>query len=128
RSISFTQDNRVAYISAVRDGGFGDLDLYRIKFNDTEDKTTILQGYISTADSAKDVVTMVTVEDLKNKDAAPLTYNPNPKTGKFIMALTPSKYQITVEADGYKTLTDVFFIFDIGVGQNESKKFFTLQK
>jgi hypothetical protein len=128
RSISFTQDNRVAYISAVRDGGFGDLDLYRVKFNDAEDRTTILQGYINTSDSAKNVTTMVTVEDLKNKDAAPSTYNPNPKTGKFIMALTPSKYQITVEADGYKTLTDVFFIFDIGVGQNESKKQFLLQK
>jgi tetratricopeptide (TPR) repeat protein len=128
RSISFTQDNRVAYISAVRDGGFGDLDLYRIKFEDVEDRTTVLQGYISTSDSAKDVVTFVTVRDLKNKDAAELTYNPNPSTGKFIMALTPGKYEITVEADGYKTLTDVFFIFDIGVGQNESKKIFMLQK
>jgi tetratricopeptide (TPR) repeat protein len=128
RSISFTQDNRVAYISAVRDGGFGDLDLYRIKFNDTEDRTTVLQGYISTADSAKDVVTFVTVKDLKNKEAPELTYNPNPSTGKFIMALTPSKYEVTIEADGYKTLTDVFFVFDIGVGQNESKKMFMLQK
>ncbi|MFL5763709.1 MAG: hypothetical protein ACJ77K_07175 [Bacteroidia bacterium] len=128
RSISFTQDNRVAYISAVRDGGFGDLDLYRIKFNDAEDRTTVLQGYISTVDSAKNVVTFVTVRDLKNKDAPELTYNPNPASGKFIMALTPSKYEVTIEADGYKTLTDVFFIFDIGIGQNESKKVFMLQK
>jgi hypothetical protein len=128
RSISFTQDNRVAYISAVREGGFGDLDLYRVKFNDAEDKTTVLQGYINTSDSAKNVSSIVTVRDLKNKDAAELSYNPNSATGKFIMALPPSKYEITVEADGYKTLTDVFFIFDIGVGQNESKKTFLLQK
>ena len=128
RSISFTEDNRVAYISAVRDGGYGDLDLYRVKFNDAEDRTTVLQGYINTIDSAKNVVTIVTVKDLKNKDAPDLTYNPNPNTGKFIMALNPSKYEITVEADGYKTLTDVFFIFDIGIGQNESKKNFTLKK
>ena len=128
RSISFTEDNRVAYISAVRDGGFGDLDLYRVKFNDTEDRTTVLQGYITTVDSAKNITTFVTIKDLKNKDAPELTYNPNPNTGKFIMALNPSKYEITVEADGYKTFTDVFFIFDIGIGQNESKKFFVLQK
>jgi hypothetical protein len=128
RCISFTQDNRVAYLSAVRDGGFGDLDLYRVKFNDVEDKFTIMQGYISTSDSAKNIVTLVTIEDLKNKDIAPYTYNPNPKTGKFIMALTPSKYQITIEADGYKTLTDMFFVFEIGVGQNESKKTFILHK
>lgn len=128
RCISFTQDNRVAYISAVRDGGFGDLDLYRIKFNETEDKTVVLQGYIAGSDSSKNISTFVTVKDLKNKDALELTYSPNPSSGKFIMALTPSKYEITIEADGYKTLTDVFFIFDIGTGQNESKKFFTLQK
>jgi len=128
RCISFTENNRVAYISAVRDGGLGDLDLYRVKFDDIEDRTTVLQGYISTVDSSKNISTFVTVRDLKNKDAPELTYNPNPNTGKFIMALTPSKYEITIEADGYKTLTDAFFIFDIGIGQNESKKFFTLQK
>ena len=128
RCISFTENNRVAYISAVRDGGLGDLDLYRVKFDEVEDRTTVLQGYITTVDSSKNVSTFVTVRDLKNKDALELTYNPNPNTGKFIMALTPSKYEITIEADGYKTLTDAFFIFDIGIGQNESKKFFTLQK
>ncbi len=128
RSISFTENNRVAYISAVRDGGYGDLDLYRVKFEDTEDRTTVLQGYISTSDSTKNVIPFVTIKDLKNKDVPDQTYNPNPSTGKFIMALTPSKYEITIEADGYKTLTDSFFIFDIGIGQNESKKFFTLQK
>lgn len=128
RCISFTENNRVAYISAVRDGGYGDLDLYRVKFEDAEDRTTVLQGYITTSDSAKNVTSFVTVKDLKNKDAIDLTYNPNPNTGKFIMALTPSKYQITIEVDGYKPFTDTFFIFDIGVGQNESKKVFTVQK
>jgi tetratricopeptide (TPR) repeat protein len=128
RCISFTQDNRVAYISAVRDGGFGDLDLYRIKFNDAEDKYTVLQGFVKTVDSSKTAEPFVTVEDLKNKDVIPFTYRPNPENGKFIMALAPSKYQITIETPGYKTYTEVFFIFDIGVGQNESKKIFMLQK
>ena len=70
----------------------------------------------------------MTIEDLKNKDVVPFTYTPNQKSGKFIMALQPSKYQITIESSGYKTIKDVFFVFDIGVGQNESKKTFTLQK
>ncbi len=130
RCISFTQDNRVAYLSTVRDGGFGDLDLYRVKFNDAEDKYTVLQGFVKTADStsSKPVDAIVTIEDLKNKDIAPYTYTPNPKNGKFIMALAPSKYQVTIESTGYKTLTDVFFIFDIGVAQNDTKKVFILQK
>jgi hypothetical protein len=128
RCISFTQDNRVAYVSAVRDGGYGDLDLYRVKFNDSEDKFTVLQGYVNTSDSSKEITATVTIEDLKNKDIPPYTSTPNPKNGKFIMALAPSKYQVTIEAEGYKTLTDIFFIFDIGVAQNETKKIFTLKK
>lgn len=127
-SISFTKDNRIAYISAVRDGGFGDLDIYRIKFNDAEDKFTVIQGYVNTIDSLKSDDMIVTVEDLKNKNIDPYVYVPNAKTGKFIMALAPSKYQVTITASGYKTLTDVMFIFDIGVGQNESRKTYTLQK
>lgn len=129
RSISFTQDNRVAYLSAARDGGFGDLDIYRVKFNDSEDKVTVMLGFVNTADSSKnEISSFVTIKDLKNNDVPDYTYSPNPKTGKFLMALPPSKYEITIEADGYKTLTDVFFVFDIGVAQNESKKVFTLLK
>ncbi|MGQ0827596.1 MAG: hypothetical protein ACT4ON_04280 [Bacteroidota bacterium] len=128
RSISFTKDNRIAYISAVRDGGFGDLDIYRIKFNDAEDKYTVIQGLVNTSDSLKFEDAIVTVEDMKNTSIDPYIYVPNLKTGKFLMALSPSKYQITVEAKGYKKLTEMFFIFDIGIGQNESKKIFILQK
>lgn len=130
RCISFTQDNRVAYLSTVRDGGFGDLDLYRVKFNDAEDRYTVLQGFVKTVDStsSKPVEATVTIEDLKDKSVAPYTYTPNSKNGKFVMALTPSKYQITIESGGYKTLTDTFFIYDIGVMQNDTKKIFILQK
>jgi hypothetical protein len=128
RCISFTQNNRVAYISAARQGGFGDLDIYRVKFEDQEDRITVLQGVLATPDSAKNVEAFVTIEDLKNPDVAPYTYTPNPKSGKFLMALPSGKYQATIEAPGYKTLTDTFFIFDIGVGQNETRKTFMLQK
>jgi hypothetical protein len=65
---------------------------------------------------------------MKNPDVPPYTYNPNEKSGKFIMALQPSKYKITIEADGYKKYEDMFFIFDISVGQNDTKKLFMLQK
>jgi hypothetical protein len=128
RCISFTQDNKVAYISAVREGGFGDLDLYRMTFNDAEEKTVVLQGYVATSDSSKTIDAQVAVEDLKNKDVLPYNYVPNQKSGKFIMALPPGKYQLTVEAPGYKPFKETFFIFEIGVGQNETKKTFVLQK
>ncbi|HOZ88070.1 MAG TPA: hypothetical protein PL029_09940, partial [Bacteroidia bacterium] len=39
RSICVTEDNRIAYISAFRPNGYGDLDIYRIRFNEAEQKT-----------------------------------------------------------------------------------------
>ena len=128
RCISFTKDNRVAYLSAVRDGGFGDLDLYRVKFEDAEDKITLMFGYVSTSDNSTNIDAIVTITDLKDKNVSPYTYTPNSKSGKFIMSLSPSKYQITIESSRYKTYTETFFIFDIGVGQNETKKTYILQK
>jgi hypothetical protein len=129
RSISFTENNRVAYVSAVRDGGYGDLDLYRIKFNDVEDRYTVLQCYVMGADSSKLKDATVTVINANDKDPEPFLYTPNSKTGKFIMAFTPGKYQVSVQAKGYKTYSDFIYIFEFGAAtQNETKKTFILQK
>jgi hypothetical protein len=128
RSISFTKDNRIAYISAVRDGGYGDLDLYRLKFNDAEDQYTVVEAYITAKDSIKDLSAIVTVTNVKDKSMQPFTYIPNTKSGKFIMALTPGKYEITVEAKGYKRYSESLIVFDIGYMQNDTKKTFILQK
>ncbi|MEO6902814.1 MAG: hypothetical protein ABI315_06655 [Bacteroidia bacterium] len=128
RCISFTKDNSVAYISAVRDGGYGDLDLYRLKFNDVEDQYTVVETYITAKDSIKNLSAIVTVTNIKDKNIQPYTYIPNTNSGKFIMALKPGKYDITVDAKGYKPYSDSITIFDIGYLQNDTKKTFILQK
>lgn len=129
RSISFTENNRIAYISAVREGGFGDLDLYRIKFNDAADRYTVLLCNVVGSDSAKLKDAAVTVIKANDPDPEPYIYTPNSKTGKFIMAFTPGKYQISIQAKGYKTYSDFINIFDFGApNQNETKKTFILQK
>ncbi len=129
RCISFTADNRVAYISAVREGGYGDLDLYRIKFNDAEGKYTVLLCNIIGTDSSTIKDATVTVINTADADPEPYLYTPNSKTGKFIMAFTPGKYQVSVQSKGYKTYSDFIYIFEFGApNQNETKKTFILQK
>jgi hypothetical protein len=51
RSISLTPDNRAGYISAWRPGGQGDLDIYRVRFNDMEQKLTLYLGSVMLGDS-----------------------------------------------------------------------------
>lgn len=50
-SISFTASGRHAYISALLPGGFGNLDIYRVTFNNIEPKKCFLSGIIMTSDS-----------------------------------------------------------------------------
>ena len=49
-TISFV-DARTAYISAMREEGLGDLDLYKISFDDIDGKETIYRGFILGSDS-----------------------------------------------------------------------------
>ncbi len=129
RTISFTENNRVAYVSAIREGGYGDLDIYRVKFNDVPDKYTVLQCNVMGADSSKIKGAGVTVIDLGSADPEPFLYKPNATSGKFIMAFTPGKYKLAITAKGFKTHTETFQIFEFGAATlNETKKTFVLEK
>jgi len=50
-TISFSESMRHAYIAALMPGGYGELDIYRVTFNDVEPKKCFLSGTIMTADS-----------------------------------------------------------------------------
>ena len=43
---SETESNKYAYVSAYRKGGFGDLDIYRVNFNDVENQLSVIRGQI----------------------------------------------------------------------------------
>jgi tetratricopeptide (TPR) repeat protein len=49
--ISFTASGRYAYLSALRPEGYGNLDIYRVIFNDVEPPYTIFSGSLVTSDS-----------------------------------------------------------------------------
>ena len=129
RSISLTTDNRAGYISALRSGGQGDLDIYRIRFNDVDQKLTIFLGNIALGDSLnkpKDYIVNILVINTITKEE--FSFVPNPNNGKLIMALPAGKYDIEVTADGYAELKDKLTVSDIGVIISEEKKNYKLAK
>ncbi|CAN5375257.1 hypothetical protein BH09BAC5_BH09BAC5_25080 [soil metagenome] len=121
-TISFTENNRVAYISSDRDGGTGDLDIWRVVFNEVQSNTfTMVTGDILGVDSTftkADLFIQVT-NSATNEDYG--SYRPSPTTGKYVMALPPGKYIMTVEAPGYKTYVETVLVFDIGPQGEMSK-------
>ena len=128
RSICFTENNRVAYISSDRPGGYGELDIWRIVFNEVQNKTfTIITGRIELPDTsiAKADVEMMVVMAGTGEDYG--IYRPNPKTGHYVMALPPGKYALTINAPGCKLYSETLIVFDIGL-QEEINKDIILKK
>jgi hypothetical protein len=129
RSISLSPDNRVGYISAFRPGGLGDLDIYRIRFNENQQVTRIITGKIFLGDTASKVsetIAMIVAVDKSSNEE--YQFVPNVKNGKYVIALGAGSYAITVTADGYKSIEETLNISDIGTVEMEKNKNYVLKK
>lgn len=115
RSISITSDNRAGYISTWRPGSFGDLDIYRIRFNDNQQIVRIFTGKISLSDTVykrtSTIVTLIAKNVANNEE---FTFVPNPKNGKYVVALGAGTYELSIHAAGYEVVTEELVISDIG--------------
>jgi hypothetical protein len=127
-TISFAGD-RTAYISAMREEGMGDLDIYRITFDDLDGKETIYRGFILAADSGDSKIkdATISVENRKTKELFG-TYIPDRNKGYYIMALPPGKYTVHIEAEGYLIYTEDINVFDFTGFKPDVVKDFKLKK
>lgn len=111
-NISFTSGGRIAYISAMREGGMGDLDIYRVVLQDVEAKETIYRGYISSADSLNKI-SRVKIQVFNKTNNEPLgIFIPDGNTCYYVMALPPGKWTVEITADGFETYKEDIAIFD----------------
>ncbi len=113
-NLEFTlaSNKRDGYISAVRKEGFGDLDIYKVIFNDVENQVSILKGIISTSDSVKkDIDAMVSILDEKTNEKLD-SIKANLKSGKYIFSISPGKYNLTVSSPGFVDYKETINILD----------------
>jgi tetratricopeptide (TPR) repeat protein len=125
--ISILPDNRAGYVSAFRPGGMGDLDIYRVKFEDEEQKFSIIRGKINRSDSLNTADMDVTIIATNVKTKQEIIFKPT-SAGKYIMALFPGKYKLSISSDGYKEITDDLILFDFGLIKPETLKDYVIQK
>ena len=95
-------DNRKAYLSSYREGGFGEKDNYEISFLDRkETPLTLMKGKVTDEAGRPAKTVEITVTDNETGQIAGI-YHSNSKTGNFLFILTPGKnYNITYEAKEY---------------------------
>ena len=122
-----SKTGRTGYVSALRAGGLGDLDVYSIVFNEIDPEFTVLKGYINSVDSSqiiKDV--FLSVIDMQT-DEFYGSYTTNPKTGRYIMILPPGKFNVLVEVPGYEVHTEDIEIFGKSSYKTLIKKDYTIK-
>ncbi|HEX8517534.1 MAG TPA: hypothetical protein VF868_15155 [Bacteroidia bacterium] len=118
---TLAENKRDGYIAAVRPEGYGDLDLYKVIFNDVEVRQTILKGKVSTEDSLVALTATVILYDAaSNTEIA--SKDIDGSNMKYIFLLNPGKYTIKVVAENFADYKETFSILDKSDYVSEKEK------
>lgn len=103
QTISFNQSGTVAYVCAQRDGGIGDLDIWKITFKEPmmDVQKTKFKGVVSPVD--KEFSITVTDKFTGKQVIKAITEK---GTGKYSLDLVPGRYIFKTEGDGFITITE----------------------
>ncbi|MBS1487379.1 MAG: PD40 domain-containing protein [Bacteroidetes bacterium] len=101
-------DGKRGYFSSDRKGGQGAQDIYFIDMpeNSASIPLTMLKGKIINAETGKPIRTKMYVIDKESKKELDFVYDPDPKTGDYLIILPPSKsYDIVIESEEFLPYT-----------------------
>lgn len=108
-----SKNGKYGYIASAKNGGQGDFDIYRVTFNEVETDYSVVIGEFTAKDNAEinyaDV--FISVNNNISKELMG-NYLPNPANGRFVVILPPGKYQMTIDAPGFKSITKNIEVFD----------------
>ena len=109
-NICFTQNKKYAYVASYRNDSYGDLDIYRVNFENTDPSYTTLKGLIVDKDSV--AMTIPLTIEVFNKRTGDLQgiYEVNSSKGSYLMILPPDKYELTIEVPGEGTFKKTFTV------------------
>ena len=109
---TLSADGRRAYYSSVRPGGYGEKDIYEVKFSIPYPviPVAVLVGYLKTpnGNSLPGDVSVITTQGSGGKS---LKTAVNPKTGKFLQVLRPNtSYKVVIASHGDTVFNQQFYL------------------
>ena len=117
-----SETGRNGYIAAIRPGGIGDYDIYRVTLLDVEPRYTVIKGLVKNNDAAKKITDItISVADKKTGEIYG-DYLPNFNTMRYVIILPPGEYDLMVDAAGFKSITENIKIVDKSSFQSEINK------
>ena len=107
-----SENGKYGYISALRKGGQGGLDIYRVNFNEVEPNYTAISGRILSKNGNESIKNLfIQIVDAES-DEVYGDYQPDERTQRYVMILPPGNYIMYVEADGYKMMEEDIEVLD----------------
>lgn len=109
-----SDNGRYGYVGMRREDGVGDLDIYRVTFNDVEPNYSVVSEQLSFTNATNKPAynqVFISVIDKKTNEIIG-NYVPNGNTGRYVMILAPGIYEVSVEAPGFVTYTETINILD----------------
>lgn len=125
KNIAFKNDGNEAVIAKLRDGGFGDLDIYEMSYkkDELEGPAVFLINVQADEDNTSSKIS------IKNEyDNLIGRYEPNKYTGKYTIALYPGKYFVYIDAEGHIPYNEVLVVNDFHTRQDQNVKLIKLSE
>ncbi|PKP20929.1 MAG: hypothetical protein CVU05_07870 [Bacteroidetes bacterium HGW-Bacteroidetes-21] len=98
---SLSADGNNAYFSSAKGNIYGNHDIFKVTLHESI-PLTLVKGSITGGTPSKPVKSRIRVVDRATGQKLKYIYNPNPKTGKYLMIFPPNKdYDMIIEAEGY---------------------------
>lgn len=125
KTISYINDGRTAYTSAFRPDGFGDLDIYKISYQQAENDDPAVFVF---SIPLKEGETAPEIEIRDQYDEPVGKYVANRVTGRYVIGLYPGKYFLYIDAPGYKPYTEALVVNRFHTRQSNNVKVIKLKK
>jgi len=109
-NIRISSNGQYGYVSAIREEGFGGLDIYRVKFNSLEPRYSVVMGKITTTETTDEMIN-ISITDLSNYEIYG-EYTPNEISYRYIMILPPGSYLLSVDCVGFQSISEKIEILD----------------
>lgn len=128
KNISFIKNGKEAYIASLRPDGLGDLDLYKIVYDKdlVDDPALFLLNIVSSEN--EDLKDKIEIQIKDEYDELIGQYYPNSLTNRYLIALYPGKYFLSLDASGHKPYNEVLVVNPSHTRQEQNVKMIKLQK
>ncbi len=126
-NLNFSGSERYGYVS--RSAFKNEMEINRITFEEVEPELSIITGTVETGKKTDELLEgiLMVVENVRTGEISG-EYLPNPNTMRYVMALSPGVYKVSIDIEGFEEYAETFEIKGKASFEPQTEKNFTLKR